>query len=65
MGSSDAYGLSNAKWGFRDDSPRWPPKTGHRWPPDEMEDPEVLEKAFAGGRPTASGKHLLGAGHLE
>ena len=26
---------------------------------DEREDLEVLEKAFAGGRPTASGKHLL------
>ena len=26
---------------------------------DEMEDLEVLEKGFAGGRPTASGKHLL------
>ena len=26
---------------------------------DKMEDLEVLEKAFAGGRPTASGKHLL------
>ena len=26
---------------------------------DEMEDLDVLEKAFAGGRPTATGKHLL------
>ena len=25
---------------------------------DEMEDLEMLEKAFAGGRPTASGRHL-------
>ena len=25
---------------------------------NEMEDLEVLEKTFAGGRPTASGKHL-------